>query len=536
MLARVTRPRSAIVIAICQLAGCGVEQVITGTAISPSDTGGAPRTWRPLTADTSMVFAGMGANTPSLMTDGTVLVQQQLTNQWWKLTPDEFGRYADGTWSKIAAGPGPKSTSGQFEDTLPYAPLYYGSATLPDGRFVVFGGEYLGDNTGGINALWTRRGAIYDPIANTWKELTPPMGWDRIGDASGIVLDDGKFILSSCCDNEMGMAILDPVALTWTRTGEDKSDIHDEESWAQLPDGTIMTVDSFNSVDPKFSEIYTPATGKWTGGGDTPSILADNPAAGGSSYEVGPEVMRPDGTLVAFGGTVHNAVYDTHTKTWAALPDTPMNLDLADAPAALMPNGDILLAASPGIFNPPTHFFELHDSTFTEVDAFAGEDSMTSYVHAMLVLPTGEIMMTNFTDTIWLYTPAPGFPDNAQPVILGAPELVGTGPIAQTAPIASLYPNRTYQVAVTRMNGVSQGAYYGDDVQTSTNFPIVKVTNTETGHAVYMRTHDHSDRSISPDERGITLFDVPDTMELGHAQLVVIANGIPSPPIEVNVK
>ena len=49
---------------------------------------------------------------------------------WWKLTPDEFGSYVNGTWTQLASLPDG------------YSPLYYASAVLPDGRVIIEGGEY----------------------------------------------------------------------------------------------------------------------------------------------------------------------------------------------------------------------------------------------------------------------------------------------------------------------------------------------------------------------------------------------------------
>ena len=100
-------------------------------------------------------------NTPGTMlleSNGTVLVHDEpdnnkiaATNAWYKLTPDSKGSYIDGRrWSKIASMPNN------------YAPLYFGSAILPDGRMIVEGGEYLG-----AKAAWTNEGAIYNPVTNT---------------------------------------------------------------------------------------------------------------------------------------------------------------------------------------------------------------------------------------------------------------------------------------------------------------------------------------------------------------------------------
>ena len=42
---------------------------------------------------------------PQQLTDGTVLVQDFCTSQWYRLTPDKKGLYTDGSWSAIAAMP-----------------------------------------------------------------------------------------------------------------------------------------------------------------------------------------------------------------------------------------------------------------------------------------------------------------------------------------------------------------------------------------------------------------------------------------------
>ena len=41
-----------------------------------------------------------GAGVPFLLTDGTVMVQGNIGNDWWKLTPDINGSYVNGTWTQ----------------------------------------------------------------------------------------------------------------------------------------------------------------------------------------------------------------------------------------------------------------------------------------------------------------------------------------------------------------------------------------------------------------------------------------------------
>ena len=488
----------------------------------------APRTWRPIDNQPLMNTPAFAPAVGSLLTDGSVIFNDPTNTNWFKLIPDELGSYEHGTWKNLADTPNN------------YAPLYFGSATLTDGRFIVEGGEYNADV-----AVWTNKGAIYDPVNDKWTPVSPPSGWPTIGDASGIVFADGTYTQSDCCTT-VGLAALDPASLTWTAPiGTGKADGHDEESWAMMWDGRIVTVDANNVANPDRSEIYDPTTQSWTGHGVVPVHIADHrpfPNAPTGSHEVGPEILRADGKVLAIGGTGHNALYDPVADSWTAMPDLPGANQSEDGPGVMMPNGDILLAISPfpmsapTPFNPPTTFYELHDTTFTPVAASANAANNNSYQNFFLMLPSGEVMLSDSNGSIELYTPAPGFVENGIPAILAAPRLIGDGPEASTGSTITMYRGRSYTLPVYRMNGISQGAYYGDDAQMSTNFPIVRVTNNESGHVAFCRTYDHSNRSISPDSSGVTKLDVPTTADQGLSSLVVIANGIPSAPITVNIK
>ena len=63
----------------------------------------------------------------------------------------------------------------------------------------------------------------------------------------------------------------------------------------------------------------------------------------------------------------------------------------------------------------------------------------------------------------------------------------------------------------------------------------MRITNRATGHVFYSRTHDHSTMSIASGLDSSTSFDVPANQELGESEMVVVANGIASDPIRVNV-
>jgi hypothetical protein len=121
-----------------------------------------------------------------------------------------------------------------------------------------------------------------------------------------------------------------------------------------------------------------------------------------------------------------------------------------------------------------------------------------------------------------LYTPA-GAPNSAwAPTITAAPGTVTRG--------------STYVISGTQFNGLSQGAAYGDELNSSVNFPLVRITNTASGHVVYARTHNHSTMAVATGAATVsTKFDVPAGAETGASTLAVVAVGIASAPINVTV-
>jgi len=461
-----------------------------------------------------------GPGSPLLLTDGTVMLQDHGCQDWWKLTPDNTGSYLNGTWTQLASLP------------AGYSPLYHSSAVLPDGRLIIEGGEY-----NFLSPAWTSQGAIYDPLANTWTPVTPPSFFggfgpfpQTIGDAQSVVLPNGTYMQADCCTKDE--ALLDAKTLTWTQTGSNKFDIHDEEGWTLLPNKQVLTVDAYvGQYDPagNNSEVYVPASGKWHSAGSTIVQLWDSAAACGgrhhASFEVGPAVLRPDGTVFATGanlcGAGHNAIYDSNTGSWTAGPDFPGNLDIADGPAALLPDGNVLMMTSPGIFNTGAEFFEWDGSNLNSVPGSPNASNDSSFFGNMLVLPTGQILFTDFFE-VDIYTPTGIYDPAWAPTIQKAPSTVS--------------PGGSYVISGHKFNGFSQGAAYGDDNQAATNYPLVRITNRATGHVFYSRTHDHSSMAVAFGGLVSTHFDVPASQELGVSDLVVVANGIPSQPVTVNVQ
>jgi hypothetical protein len=452
------------------------------------------QSWAPLNHQPT--FA---ASTALQLTDGTVMVHDAGAQNWWKLTPDAFGSYLNGTWSQLASLP------------AGYSPLYYSSAVLRDGRVLVMGGEY-----NFFNPVWTTLGAIYNPKTNKWKSMGHPSGWTTIGDAQSVILADGTYMQANCCTAQD--ATLDARTLVWTSVGTGKADINDEEGWTLLPNGKVLTVDAFNGTN---SEIFDPATGVWSSAGSTVVPLVDP-----SSAEIGPPVLRPDGTLIYFGATGHNAIYNTVSGTWAAGPDFPkvsgVFLDIADGPAALLPNGNVLAGASPGVFRPNTRFFEFDGTNLNPVPAPPNAPNFSSFEGRMLVLPTGQVLFTDGTPGVQVYSSSGSANPAWAPVITKVP--------------ANVIHGKTYTVKGKQFNGLSQAGGYGDDAQAATNYPLVRITNNATGHVFYAATKNHSSMGVATGNAIVmTHFTVPAGIELGASQVQVVANGIASTAVSINI-
>jgi len=442
-----------------------------------------------------------GAQLTFQLTDGTVLAQGYADSDFWVLTPDKKGSYVNGTWTEVGSlQPG-------------YVPSANASQVLADGRVLFEGGEY---NSG--NFALTNMGAIYDPKKGTWKPVKPPKGWRNIGDSPSAVLPNGDFIIGDKLNKKV--AELDPATMTWTELeSKHKNDFNAEEGWTLMPDGSILTADV---KDNPQSEDYDAAKGKWHSLGSTVANLQGPPCCGCINYppknkcyyppgEIGPAMLRPDGSVFATGAlhsgasTGHTAVY-TPGSGWAAGPDFPNGDDAGDNFATLLTDGDVIVEATSG------ELYDFDGSTFTDT-------GVNGQYGSLMILPTGQVLVGGAE----VYISSGTYQSAWQPTISSSPSTVARG--------------STYQISGTQFNGLSQANAFGDEYQTSTNYPLVQITNNSSGDVFYARTHDHSTMGVATGSQTVsTSFDVPPKMEKGASSLVVIANGIPSAPVSVTVQ
>jgi len=461
-----------------------------------------------------------------LMTDATVLCQSE--RDWYRLTPSITGSYVEGLWSLYTSFPSS------------YVPDDYASAVLADGRLVIVGGEYVLSGSQWSFTL-SNMGLIFDPVANSWTSLTPPAStgspnhWQCIGDAPAVILADGRLVIGSKLYQDV--AVLDPATLAWSPvSAPGKSDaINSEEGWTLLPDGSVLAV---NVSSPPFAERLTIApgatSGSWVSAGETPVDLhtaSTSPvlnAPGCPPYsppgEMGPALLLPNGTVFQVGANGGTAIYSPGTNTWTAGPTVPGGLNIQDGPAVLLPSGHVLFGASPGSSGSGVQYFEFDGTQLLTAPLPVRANSDSSSDTSLLPLPTGQVLFVDGGTLVEVYSPdlSQTYDPAWAPTITSAPTTIAAG--------------MTYQISGTQFNGLSQASAYGDEQQNATNYPLVRITNSSTGHVFYARTHDHSTMAVATGSAIVsTHFDVPASIEVGPATLQVVANGIPSAGTSVTV-
>jgi len=441
--------------------------------------------------------------------DGRILVHEEQSGNsrnWHILTPDSTGSYLNGTWSsggELPAG---------------YAPWFFGSQVLLDGQTIAIeGGEY---NNGG--AVWTTLGAIGTISGGsiTWTSNSPPTGWTTIGDAESVILADGTYMQSNCCTAQN--ALYDGPN-SWTATGSVNQENNDESAFTHLTNDLILTVDTKSSTcdTTTGSELYNQSTGVWSCGPNTPVKLY-NP----NDEELGAAVMMYNGQVFQFGGNVvATAIYDVASNTWSSGPTPAGGLDQADGPAALEPNGNVLAMLSPGLFQSGCQFVEYNPTTNTLSNAPNPSHcpSDSSYVGHLMILPTGQIMFTDFSDVVEIYTPASGVVSGVAPTITSVATTINS-------------PSTDNPLSGVQLNGLTENNAYGDDYQGATNYPLVQLVEVNSPNTVYFATtHSETTHSIAPGTSVTTQFDVPLGLTSGSYNLSVITNGIASAPVTVDV-
>jgi hypothetical protein len=499
-------------------AGTWIVFGVVASLVMPPGVVAGVGTWVPLV---NLAPGGIGGLL--LLSDGTVMCTDNGTQtNWYRLTPDQHGSYINGNWTNLAS--------------MHYQRSGFAADVVPDGRLFVAGGEYP-ENANGPGSIATNA-EIYDPVTNGWTDINPPLplfnpvNGDKFGDMISVVISNGSVLMAPISPRDYGGTLFyNPKSNVWSNGPVLTNYVGNENecSWAKLADGSILTIDPAS----RHSQRYIPALNRWVPDGDVPGDVWNN---NGGGDEIGPAVTLPNGQAFFMGANGTNVLYtpsgNANPGLWTLATLSPTNLDgtghltnlvIADAPAAMMVNGKVLCILGAGEYNggilQPLYCYEYDYSTgsggsFTPVPGPGGGPTISGS-STMLDLPDGTVLLSDFTSQLYVYQP------DGAPLPAGKPA------------ITSITANADGSFHLTGMglNGISEGATYGDDFQNNENYPLVRMANNASGFVYYARTYNWSSTGIqtgsTPES---TEFMVPTNLPPGTNSLVVVANGIASDP------
>jgi hypothetical protein len=619
-----------------------------------------------------------GAGVMILLTDGTVMVQNGSSANWMQLTPDTTGSYINGTWSSLApmildrlyftaqvlpsgkvwvlggeySGPFLDPNITPFAETYdPVANSWSPAATYPNEvganhcgtrNVTSTAGETTGSKTltgiystalmqvgWAVSGMGIPAGTTITAIDSaTQVEISnsaTATATNRLtfrgvtlacfGDDPSILLPDGA-ILAGNIFNRTAYRY-SPATDSWIfDSSKFYNDRSDEEGWAKLADGKVLTYDLFQTIQAGngtdgYAELYDPQAQTWSStspvdghANGTLPVLSSS-ALG---FELGPTLRLLDGRILQVGANQHTAIYDEPTNSWAPGPDiigslsnsqgtVPGNFGGDDAPAAILPNGHVILAADAGPamftssgnvtmgskvitnipstlgiqvgwsvtatnngttvasgsvtsvdsatqititnaaagsatpatiswgaeFSRPTELFDFDPSNnslspVSPAIPDARLNTSAAFVTRMLVLPTGQLLFSDSSRQLYIYTPD------------------GSAPLAKRPVVNRVTYNGGGLFTVTgkQLNGQSAGSTYGDDVQNDENYPIVRLANSS--GVFYCRSTNWS-------TTGVGTGSVPETFNFtlnphitpGNYTLTVSGAGISSLPVAVAI-
>jgi hypothetical protein len=389
----------------------------------------------------------------------------------------------------------------------------------------------------------------------------------------------------------------------WSQTGTKlRNEPSDEEGWAKLSDGSILSYDVFNNINHPgglTAQRYMPATGTWVDASSALNVpLSSNPLG----FELGPVLRLQNGMGLVIGANQNTALYNPGTNVWTAGPiiqgslhGTPANFGADDAPAAILPNGHVILAAdagpspitstgnttnmSPVITNIPStaEFYVNWSVSGAGIPGGAFIVSVDSPSQVTINAPatatgipsitwggifSNPLQLFDYnptTNTISPVSPALNDPNlDFLPAFVGRMLVLPTGqmlfsdsssqlfiynPDGGPSPILRPVVNNVayngggvFTLTGKQLNGQNAGAAYGDDDQMDTNYPIVRMVSS-TGNVYYGKTTNWSNFNvgISSGAQTVSFALNPNLTTPGNYSVIVSGAGIQSFPVIVNI-
>jgi hypothetical protein len=369
----------------------------------------------------------------------------------------------------------------------------------------------------------------YTPATGAWTSISPADGTARgtlpvlssfaLGFELGPILRllDGRVLVIGANQHT---ALYTPSSNTW-RAGPDM--------FADLtgPGGTIPNA-LFGADDAPAAILPNGHVYLMADPGPNPVPLNASTTAGSASVTV-PTTAGLQSTWTVAQADGKNTAIPPSTVIFSVDSPTSITLGTFDASGNLVPINALTTHRSiglvlGGIFSSPSQLFDYDPSagTMTPIAGPPGSflSSEPAFVTRMLVLPTGQLLLSDSSNQLYVYTPDGSPPASERPSIFHV-KYTGDG---------------VFQLTGTQINGQSEGAAYGDDDQMNENFPIVRLENPATGNVYYCRTTNWSSIAVGGGSQPQTVnFTLNAAVRRGRYELTVVGAGIASQPVGIEI-
>jgi Kelch motif len=227
---------------------------------------------------------------------------------------------------------------------------------LADGRVLVTGGTGL--SAAGPKSLSSAE--IYDPGTGQWTQTGSMLSGHA--DHTATLLKEGRVLIVGGCDSHTAAEIYDLVSGKFSSAGKVAIDDACSSTATLLSDGRVLIAGGYGPVSvSKLAELFDPATGKFTKTGSLHTARGDAQA-----------VLLPDGRVLVIGGDQavgtssevdldSSEIYNPATGKFSVAAN--MTTPRTNFSATLLANGKVLVAGGDNVGGPgdPLNSAELYD-------------------------------------------------------------------------------------------------------------------------------------------------------------------------------
>lgn len=401
---------------------------------------------------------------------------------------------------------------------------------------------------------------VYDARSNAWSpsgtkvypDSSDEEGWARTSEGTLITYD----LFQSIATNGSYAEEYHPKSGIWTSISPSdntaKGSIPQLSSTAlgyelgpllRLQDGRVFAIGA-----NQHTAFYNSATNTWAAGPDTIGTLNGIPSPFGA--DDAPGAILPNGHVIfaadagvsgftssgniTSGSAVITGIPSTAILQFlwslngAGIPggayivsvDSPTQVTIS-SPATATTSGDTISWG--GTFSNPTELFDFDPSTNTisQVTSALPDGNLPyqgSYPSRMLILPTGQLLFSDASSQLWVYTSSGTPRPSLRPIITDVRYL----------------DDGRFRLTGFQLNGQSAGAAYGDDDQMDSNYPIIRMVNSS-GGVFYARTSDWSKIGVADAGRETVDFTLNPAVTRGDYALIVSGAGISSFPTFIHI-